>query len=161
MLWRMLSAVFVLLATPSQAQVRPVGVYGQWGAFERQQPRSCYAIASPQRSPRAGESKPFASVGYWPQRKLRGQVHFRLSREKRRGSAVLLRIGDRTFQLVAGPRDAWAPDATADGLITAAMRTGVDMILETRAANGTLVRDSYGLQGAATAIDAAAIACSR
>ena len=39
------------------------------------------------------------------------------------------------------------------------MRTGIDMIVETRAANGARFRDSYQLRGAASAIDAAALAC--
>ena len=147
-------------AAPAAAELRPVGVYGQWGAFRTDDPKSCYAIAEPYRAPRAMEWKPFAAVGTWPGRNIRSQVHFRLSREKREGSAVLLRIADQIFQLLAGKRDAWAADARADAQIVAAMRSGVDMTIETRAANGALVRDTYRLQGAATAIDAAAIACA-
>jgi hypothetical protein len=41
------------------------------------------------------------------------------------------------------------------------MRTGLEMTVESRAAAGALIRDSYRLRGAATAIDAAAIACAR
>lgn len=98
-------------------------------------------------------------MGYWPG--VRGQVHFRLSTEKRPGSAVLLKIDDRTFQLLGGERDAWAQDSRADAEILAAMRSGVAMTVETRSQRGLLVRDNYGLAGAATAIDAAAIACSK
>ena len=43
----------------------------------------------------------------------------------------------------------------------AAMRTGIEMIVETRSARGALMRDHYRLRGAATAMDAAAIACRR
>jgi hypothetical protein len=161
MRWGGILPILLALAAPAGAQVRPLGVYGQWASFEKEKPRNCYAIAAPFRAPRAGEWKPFAAIGYWPQRKLRGQVHFRLSREKREGSAVLLRIADRTFQLLAGKADAWAPDRTADAMIVSAMRSGVDMTIETRAANGALIRDSYRLLGAATAIDAAAIACAK
>lgn len=130
-----------------------------WGAFR--EPDRCYAIAEPYRAPRAEGWKPSASVGYWPKRGVRSQVHFRLSREKRRGSAVLLRIDDQTFQLLAGGANAWAPDSRADADILSAMRTGIEMTIETRATNGALIRDSYRLRGAATAIDAAAIACAR
>jgi hypothetical protein len=73
---------------------------------------------------------------------------------------VLLRIDDRTFQLVAGGADAWASDPRADAEIVAAMRTGIDMTVETRSERGALVRNYYQLRGAATAIDAAAIACA-
>jgi hypothetical protein len=40
------------------------------------------------------------------------------------------------------------------------MRTGIDFFVETRAADGLQVRDLYRLRGAATAMDAAAIACA-
>ncbi|MDT9599452.1 hypothetical protein [Sphingosinicella rhizophila] len=135
-----------------------MGIFQLWGAFS--EPGRCYAIAQPYRAPRAERWKPFASVGYWPSRRVRSQIHFRLSREKRPGSAVLLRIDDQTFQLLAGGADAWAPDARADADILSAMRTGIEMTIETRSTSGTLVRDAYRLRGAATAIDAAAIACA-
>ncbi len=128
-----------------------------WGAFAGG--GRCYAIAQPFRAPDPEGWRPFASVGHWPARRLRGQLHVRLSREKRPGSAVLLRIDGRSFQLRGGGRDAWAPDARADEEILSAMRTGIDMVVETRSTRGALVRDQYRLRGAATAMDAAALAC--
>lgn len=150
---------FMALATPAEAQRQSLGIFGTWGAFR--EPGRCYAIAEPYQPPSAGDGLGFASVGYWPARALRGQAYFRLSRAKRAGSAVLLRIDGRTFQLRGGGADAWAADAAADSEIVAAMRTGLEMSVETRAEGGASVRDSYRLRGAATAIDAAAIACAR
>ena len=150
--------LLLALAAPAAAQ-DALGVFGLWAAFRDD--RRCYAIAEPYRPARAGDGRAFASVGYWPGRSVRGQAYFRLSRAKRQGSAVLLRIDDRTFQLRGGGADAWAADAAADSEIASAMRTGIEMSVETRSADGGLVRDSYRLRGAATAIDAAAIACAR
>jgi hypothetical protein len=146
------------LSEGAVAQRQSLGIFQLWGAFR--EPGRCYAIAEPYRAPRPERWKPYASVGYWPERGVRSQVHFRLSREKRPGSAVLLRIDDQTFQLLAGGANAWAPDGHADADILAAMRTGIEMVIETRAVGGTLIRDTYRLRGAATAIDAAAIACA-
>jgi hypothetical protein len=139
------------------AQRQSLGIFGMWGAFAGG--GRCYAIAQPFRAPDPEGWRPFASIGDWPARRLRGQLHVRLSREKRPGSAVLLRIDGRSFQLRGGGRDAWAPDARADEEISAAMRTGIDMVVETRSTRGALVRDQYRLRGAATAMDAAALAC--
>ena len=150
---------FMALATPAGAQPQSLGIFGTWGAFRA--PDRCYAIAEPNQSPRPAEGRGFASVGYWPSRSAGGQAYFRLSRAKREGSAVLLRIDDRTFQLRGGGADAWAADSAADSELVSAMRTGIEMSVETRSAGGALVRDSYRLRGAATAIDAAAIACAR
>jgi len=159
----MRAAILLILAlvpaAPAAAQRQSLGIFQLWGAFR--EPGRCYAIAEPYRSPRPEGWRPFASIGYWPERGVRGQVHFRLSREKRPGSAVLLRIDDQTFQLRAGGVNAWAPDRRGDGEIVAAMRSGIEMSVETRSTGGALVRDSYRLRGAATAIDAAAIACAR
>ena len=146
-------------AGPAAAQREELGLFQLWGAFR--EPGRCFAISEPYRSPRPGAWRPFASIGYWPGRGVRSQVHFRLSREKRPGSAVLLRIDDLTFQLQGGGNNAWAPDRRADADIVAAMRSGIEMSVETRSVRGAFVRDSYRLRGAATAIDAAAIACAR
>ena len=153
--------LLLALAEPVLAQRQSLGVFYQWGAFEENNPRRCFAIAEPHRSPRAQGWQAFASVGFWPGAGVRAQVHFRLSRRKRPGSAVLLRVDGRTFQLYAGGVNAWAPDRRGDAEIVAAMRSGIDMTIETRSETGALVRDYYQLRGAATAIDAAAVACSR
>lgn len=138
-------------AMPAMAAPQVLGAFGSWGAFR--DGGRCYAIAQPAQGAQA-----FASVGVWPGRG--SQLNIRFSRDKREGSAVLLRVDGRTFQLLGGGRDAWAPDPRADAEIQAAMRTGVDMVIETRAAGGALLRDQYALRGAATAMDAAAIACA-
>lgn len=145
-------------AAPVMAQPQPLGAFGNWAAFR--DGARCYAIAQPHQSPRAQGWQPFASVGIWPGRSRTGQLHIRLSREKRQGSAVLLRVDGRAFQLIGGGRDAWAPDGRADAEIQAAMRTGLDLVVETRSAQGLLVRDQYRLRGAATAMDAAAVGCA-
>src|SRR4051812_42381801 len=154
---------FLLLAlassVPAQAEPQAVGIFGQWGAFR--EVARCYAIAQSSVVRRRDAGRAFASVSDWPGRNIRGQVHFRFARPKRPGSAVLLRIDDRTFQLIGGGADGWAPDAAADAEIVTAMRTGVAMSVETRSATGGLLRDAYHLRRAATAVDAAAIACAR
>lgn len=147
------------MAAPAGAQQSSLGIFGMWGAFSSGE--RCYAISQPHRAPTAEQWRPFVAIGHWPGRRIRGQLHVRLSREKREGSAVLLRIDGRSFQLRGGGRDAWAPDARADAEILAAMRTGVELVVETRSTRGLLVRDHYRLRGAATAMDAAALACAR
>jgi len=149
--------LFVLFAIPAAAQRQSLGIFGMWGAFAGE--GRCYAIAEPYRAPLALGGRPFVAIGHWPARRIAGQLHVRLSRDKRPGSAVLLRIDGRSFQLRGGGRDAWAPDARADEEIAAAMRTGIEMSVETRSTGGERVRDLYRLRGAATAMDAAALAC--
>ena len=155
---RRLLLLLLAAAAPAAAQ-QPLGIYGLWGAFRAAD--RCYAIAEPEGDARPGDGPAYASVGFWSRRGVRGQAYFRLRQAKRPGSAVLLRIDERTFQLRGGGADAWAADSAADAEIVAAMRRGIEMNVETRSARGALLRDVYRLRGAATAIDAAAIACAR
>lgn len=142
------------IATPATAR-DALGVYDGWGAFRDARPPRCFAIAEPQRQSRRGW-KPFASIAHWPTRRVRGQIHIRLSREKPAGAPVNLSIDGRRFPMVGGRVDAWAPDARVDAAIVAAMRSGRWMRIS--AAGFT---DTYQLKGAATAIDAAALGCAR
>ncbi len=155
----------MLLATtqvaPATAKARvAIGIWGRWGAFAERAPRRCYAIARPLSRARQGDA-PFASVGNWPGGALRNQLHLRLSRARAGNARVTLSIGERRFDLVAGARDAWAADDAADRAIVGAMRSGRSMSVESVAATGRPFADVYALSGAASAIDAAAIACLR
>nr|MDQ2878035.1 hypothetical protein [Pseudomonadota bacterium] len=90
-------------------------------------------------------------------------VQLRLSRARRPGAGITLSIGERRFDLIGGAAgakaDAWAPDARTDAAIVAAMRGARSMSVETVAATGQPFADVYALNGAATAIDAASLAC--
>jgi len=134
-----------------------LGVYEGWGAFRDASPLRCFAIARPVQ--RGGAA--FASIGSWPRAGARNQLHLRLSRARRGDARVTLSIGERRFELRAGPLDAWAPDTRTDAAVVAAMREGRSMSVETVGAEGRPFADTYSLKGAATAIDAAALGCVR
>jgi hypothetical protein len=63
--------------------------------------------------------------------------------------------------MVAGPVNAWAPNPRVDAAIVAAVRSGEDMAVSSISVKGTTFTDRYRLQGAASAIDAAALGCAR
>lgn len=134
-----------------------VGVYGAWGAFR--EPGRCYAIARPVLRGGSARWRPFASVGTFPGRGQRNSLHVRLSRARDRAAGVTVTVGERRFALVANGTDAWAPDLAAERAIVDAMRSGRSMSVETVGAGGRPFADTYRLDGAATAIDAAALAC--
>jgi hypothetical protein len=152
-------AVLALSAASAMAR-ESLGVFDGWGAFRDASPPRCFAIAVPLRS-RGGAWTPFASVARWPANRIRAQVHFRLSREQRRGAPVTLALGDRKFALAGSGADAWAPDQRADAAIVAAMRSAQGMRVTSVSATGRQFSDIYLLKGAASAIDAAAIGCAR
>jgi len=154
---RLLSALLLatLAATPVSAR-DSLGVFGQWGAFRDPQVPRCYAIAAA----RAARSTGFAAVSSWPQRGVRGQVHFRLSRAVDPGGSVRLVIGGEQFRLTTTGQNAWAADGAGDVAIITAMRAASQMQLSASDRAGRRFTDDYALEGVATAIDAASVACS-
>jgi hypothetical protein len=161
-----LALIVVSLATldgvfgfASAARARDsLGVFETWGAFRDPGVPRCYAIA---RSERRGGPTGFATVGIWPHAKVRGQIHFRLSRPVAAGARIDLRIAGQTVPLVGGGSDAWAPDPRGDAAVIAAIRASERMTLRVHAPGrvGSFA-DSYTLAGAATAMDAALIGCA-
>jgi hypothetical protein len=157
-MWKWIVVLLALCSgADAAAQRKSLGIWFDWGAFA--EPARCFAMAAPQN--RRSDFGQRLTIAYDARARAKGQFHARLSRERRSGSAVILRIDDRVFPLVAGPRDVWAPNSRADADIVAAMRRGLQLSIETRSTRGARLRDRYGLRGAATAIDAAALACSR
>jgi hypothetical protein len=153
---RLLALVLALVAAPLAAR-DSLGVFDGWAAFRDAVPKRCYAIARPQ-----GTSAPgtFASIAVWPERKVRGQMHFVLSREVAAKAPVRLRIAGRDFVLVAKGRNAWAADPQMDAAIIAAARSASSMSITARNSQNRSFTDRYTLAGAATAIDAATIGCA-
>jgi hypothetical protein len=148
----------LVLATPAAAR-DSLGVFETWGAFRDPGVPRCYAIA---RSERRGGPIGYATVGIWPRAKVRGQVHFRLSRAVGPGTRIDLRISGQSIALVGSGTDAWAPDARGDAAVIAAMRSAERMTLRARVHRfqGGSFADSYLLAGAATAMDAALVGCA-
>lgn len=159
MMRRAATAMLVMLALPAAAR-EPLGVHGAWGAFRDEAPWRCFAISEPRRAAR-GEPRPFASIAFWPERRIRGQLHIRLGAVRRVDAPVTLTIGARRWRLLAGRAEAWAANPAMDAAIVAAMRSARAMSVETVAENGRAFAHGYSLAGAATAIDAAALACAR
>ncbi len=158
MLRLIISFAILVISAPALAR-DSLGVFGQWGAFRDADVPRCYAIAAAEGG--AGlDFVPFASVGTWPERNVRGQVHFRLSRELSSSPRVSLAVGRQRFTLTAGEGDAWATDIRADRDIVSAMRAASRMSISATDARGNRFTDRYSLDGAATAIDAASVGCN-
>lgn len=152
-------AILCLAAAPLPAR-ETIAVHGGWAAFRDADPRRCFAVADPAREAAAGSGwRPFAAVSIRPGAGMGRQINIRLRFRKLRGAPVFLGIGARRFRLIAGGSDAWAANPAEDAAIVAAMRSAPSMSVETRARDGRAFADVYRLRGAATAIDAAALAC--
>lgn len=156
--------LFLMLAsTPAVALAAPrtaLGIFDGWGAFREPANARCYAIAAPAATIGKPQIKAYASIGYWPKSRIRGQFYVRLSKERAATRELRLTIGSRRFILTGNGAHGWASDARMDAAIIAAMRSAPSMSLESSTATGGAIADTYRLRGAATAIDAAALGCA-
>ncbi|MCW1430033.1 hypothetical protein [Novosphingobium sp. JCM 18896] len=134
-------------------------MFSTWGAFRDPAVPRCYAIAMAEPSTKQRDYQPYASIGTWPRREVRGQVHLRLSRKLMPGARIVLTVGRERFALTGGGGDAWAVDRRMDAAIVAAMRSANAMTVSARDAKGGGFSNTWPLAGAATAMDAAAIGC--
>lgn len=155
-----LAAMAAALPAPAAAK-DSLGVFERWGAFRDPAVPRCYAIAKPSETTKGATYAPFVSIGTWPKREVRGQLHVRLSRKIAPDGTITLRIGDRKFGLTGGGGDAWAQDRRMDAAIVAAMRSAERMTVTARDAAGKSFTDVYILEGAATSMDAATVGCAR
>lgn len=151
--------LLLVIAAPAMAR-DALGVFGTWAAFRDPGVPRCYAIAMAEPSAKERDYQPYADVATWPRQGVRGQVHFRLSRKLAPGGAITLSIGGQRMALTGGGGDAWAADKRMDAAIVAAMRSASEMTVSARDAKGRGFSNTWKLQGAATAMDAAALGCA-
>lgn len=142
------------------AERTALGIFESWGAFRDAATSRCYALATPDASVGGGTVRGYASVGYWPKARVRGQLYIRLTRPRSPRSELRLTLGARRFILTGNGVHGWASDARMDAAIVAAMRSNPSMVVESSGSDGRAIADTYRLRGAATAMDAAALGCA-
>ena len=147
----------LLIAAPASARI--VQARGQWAAIEEQ--GRCRAMARSLRDAAKGQRQAFAAFLFDPDRRQAGVLSARLSRPVRPGGSVILTVGKRPFQLKGAGAFAWSRGPAQEAAILAAVRSATGMRIDARDGSGRRSTDRYLLDGAPTAIDAAAAACSR
>ena len=150
-------ALVALIATAPLAAKESLGVFADWAAFRDVETPRCYAIA--QYTTDEDETG-YTTVGTWPELDVRGQVHVRLSRETLPGARVRMRVGSRRFDLTAQGQQAWSKNKAMDAAIIAAMRSARTMRVSSVGMDRRAFADTYTLEGAATAMDAALVGCA-
>ena len=153
----MVAAAFSLAASAG-ASGTVVHAGGAWAAIDRG--GACEALSRSLRVAARGKVQATAGFAFSPDRRRWGEFHARLSRVPRPGSSVMLTIGSQPFLLVAGNGWAWSRGPLQEQAIIAAARTAGGMRVEGRDSAGRRFADPYSLDGAPTAIDAAAARCA-
>jgi hypothetical protein len=151
------AAMLALAATAvTAAPPRVVIAAGRWAALRGD--TACEAASLALLSATRTRAQGRASLAFEPG-KRHGEFAALLSRPARPGAAVILTIDDTPFLLVARGTAAWSRGPAQEAAIIAAMRSAGGMRIEARGLKGGRFIDRYALDGAPTAIDAAA-ACA-
>jgi hypothetical protein len=154
---RWFAAFMLFFAAPAVAtQLLFAG--GQWVALERS--GTCEAASRSLRIAQKGKMQARAGFVFDANGTRRGQFFAELSRVPRAGSTVILTVGAQPFMLVTNGHWAWSRDLRQEAAIITAVRAAGGMRVDSRDASGRRIIDRYLLEGAPTAIDAAAARCA-
>lgn len=147
-----------MVTSPAIAGGNVLFAGGAWTAIDRG--GTCEALSRSQQIAPKNKVQAVAGVSFTPDHRRWGEFHAHLSRMPRSDSSVMLQIGDKPFLLVTRAGWAWSRGPLQAEAIIAALREATSMRVESRDATGARFSDSYLLNGAPTAIDAAAARCS-
>jgi len=148
----------VILAAPAIARGEVVFAGGAWAAIDRG--ATCEALSRSQKVVPRDKVQPVAGFTFTPDHNRWGEFHARLSRMPRGDATVMLKVGEQSFLLATRGGWAWSRGPVQAQAIIATVRNGGWMSVESRDASGVRFSDPYLLDGAPTAIDAAAARCA-
>jgi hypothetical protein len=155
---QILAGLAACVAASADARGSVIHAGGAWAAIDHG--GVCEADARSVRIAPKGKVQARAGFAFTADRKRWGEFHARLSRVARPGSSVMLTVGDQPFLLVARGDWAWSRGPLQEQAIIAAVRAASGMRIEARDQSGRRFSDPYSLEGAPTAIDAAAARCA-
>jgi hypothetical protein len=148
------------MTLPAGASARGTVIYagGAWAAVDRG--GACEALTRSQKIAPRDKVQAEAGVSFSPDHRRWGEFHVRLSRVPRGDATVMLTIANQPFLLAARGDWAWSRGPLQQQAIMAAIREGATMNVTSRDGAGVRFSDPYLLDGAPTAIDAAAARCA-
>jgi hypothetical protein len=153
-----LIAVALVAIAPTHARGTVVFAGGAWAAIDRGE--TCEALARSAKIAAKGKVQATSGFAFTTDHRRWGEFHAQLSRIPRPGSSVMLQVGDQPFLLVGRDGWAWSRGPLQEQAIIAAARNATGMRIEASDIAGVRFADPYLLDGAPTAIDAAAARCA-
>lgn len=120
----------------------------------------CEAVSRSQKVVPKDKVQPIAGISFTADRRRWGEFHARLSRMPRGDASVMLNIGGQPFLLATRDGWAWSRGPAQAQAIIDALRNATTMNIASRDIAGARFSDPYLLDGAPTAIDAAAARCA-
>ena len=155
---RCIVSMLLGLAGPASARGAVVFAGGAWAAIDRG--TVCEALTRSQKVVPRDKVQPIAGIGFTADGRRWGEFRARLSRIPRADATVMLQVGSQPFLLVTRGGWAWSRGPAQAQAIVDALRNATIMSVSSRDMAGARFSDPYLLDGAPTAIDAAAARCA-
>jgi hypothetical protein len=155
---RALMLAMIGIGAAATARGTVVFAGGAWATIDRGS--ICEALSRSQKIVPKDKVQPIAGISFTPDHRRWGEFHARLSRMPRGDASVMLKIGNQPFLLVTRGGWAWSRGPAQAQAIIDALREATNMSVASRDAAGARFSDPYLLDGAPTAIDAAAARCA-
>lgn len=155
-----LIAIALAAFAPAAAEARGTVLLagGAWAAIDRG--GVCEALSRSQRVAPKDKVQALAGITFSSDRRQWSEFHARLSRIPRADASVMLQIAGQPFLLATRGGWAWSRGPLQAQAIIGAIRDGATMNITSRDTAGARFSDPYLLDGAPTAIDAAAGRCA-
>ena len=155
-----LLVLMVAAGVAGAADARGSVIYagGAWAAVDHGS--VCDALTRSQKIAPKDKVQAEAGVSFTPDHRRWGEFHVHLTRVPRGDATVMLTIASHPFLLAMRGDWAWSRGPLQAQAIIAALRQGTTMNVTSRDAAGVRFSDPYLLDGAPTAIDAAAARCA-
>jgi hypothetical protein len=157
----MRTGVFVLLgvlASSADARGSVVFAGGAWAAIDRG--GTCEALTRSQKIAPKDKVQALAGFSFSAGGARAVEFHVRLSRMPRADASVMLQVNGQPFLLATRGGWAWSRGPQQAQAIIDAFRNAPTMSVQSRDTAGARFSDPYLLDGAPTAIDAAAARCA-
>ncbi len=153
---------FSPLAAQASEQVS-IGDFGQWKAYEFEENggKVCYMAAKPTSSEPKGVKRGeiVAFITHRPAEGTKNVFTYMTGYGYKKDKDVVVTVDGKKFKLFTQNDMAWAADASADNVLTEAIKKGTKMTVEGESARGTKTKDNYSLKGATKAHEAISKAC--
>ena len=149
---------FALAAAAADARGVVVLAGGAWAAIDRG--ATCEALTRSQKIAPKNKVQAVAGISFSADGRRPAEFHAQLSRMPRADASVMLQIGSQPFLLATRGGWAWSRGPQQAQAIVEALRNSTLMSVQSRDGAGVRFSDPYLLDGAPTAIDAAAARCA-
>jgi hypothetical protein len=146
------------IATGADARGGVIYAGGAWAAIDRG--ATCEALTRSQKIAPKDKAQAVAGFSFSADGQRPGEFHVRLSRMPRGDASVMLQVAGQPFLLAARNGWAWSRGPQQAQAIIDAVRNATTMNVASRDGAGVRFSDPYLLDGAPTAVDAAAARCA-